>query len=131
MSWDQFQNLVSRMLMDSENGFKNPEKREQHVKFLLLIAIGSYAGLRIGDILNLKWSDILQKESLEIVEEKRKKKRAITLNPNLIKIINKCYMLINPDTRSNIFTNNSEDRGVFTIQYVNRKLNVNRQQNVD
>lgn len=121
MSWDQFQNLVSRMSMDAESEFKNPEKRNQHVKFLLLIAMGSYAGLRIGDILNLRWSDILQKESIEIVEEKRKKKRAITLNPNLIKIVSKCYLLISPDIHSHVFTN-SMDAGVFSTQYINRKL---------
>jgi len=122
MSWDQFQNLTARMITDAENGFENQQKREQHVKFLMLIAIGSYAGLRVGDILSLKWSDILQKESIEIIEEKRKKKRSITLNPNLIKVISKCYMLITPDTHSYIFTNSTEDGGVFSVQYVNRKL---------
>jgi integrase len=122
ISWEQFQNLVSRMSMDAESGFNNPVKRDQHIKFLLLISIGAYAGLRIGDILNLRWSDILQKESIEIVEEKRKKKRAITLNPNLIKIISKCFLLINPNPYANIFTNSMDDHSVMTVQYINRKL---------
>ncbi len=108
------------MQVDAENAFDNKQKREQHVKFLMLIAIGCYAGLRIGDILNLRWSDILEKDAIEVIEEKRKKKRAITLNQNLTKIISKCFALTNPNATAAIFTN--LEGGVMTVQYVNRKM---------
>jgi integrase len=121
MSWDQFQNLTSRMLYDAENSFTSVKKREQHVKFLLLISVGCYAGLRIGDILNLKWKDILEKESIEIVEEKRKKKRAIALNQNLVKIIGKSFLLVAPEPNNYVFTD-SVQGAVMSVQYVNRKL---------
>lgn len=121
MSWEQFLNLTSRMHYDAENSFENLKKREQHVKLLLLISVGCYCGLRVGDILNLRWKDVLEKESIEVVEEKRKKKRAITLNQNVIKIIAKCFLLINPDPKAYIFTNSIEGN-VISVQYVNRKL---------
>ncbi|MFZ1809306.1 MAG: tyrosine-type recombinase/integrase [Cyclobacteriaceae bacterium] len=123
MSWEQFLNLVARMIEDAES-IKNQRKRAQHVKFITLISTGCYAGLRIGDILNLRWKDILEKESIEIVEEKRKKRRLITLNPNLTKTIAKCFLLINPPTDANIFTNSmgGDDPSVMTVQYINRKL---------
>lgn len=121
MTWEQFQNLTSRMLYDAEHSFKNVDKREQHIKFLLLISLGSYAGLRIGDILKLKWKDILEKESIEIIEEKRKKRRAITLNSNLITIISKCFSWIDSDPGAYIFTN-AKDGDVISVQYINRKL---------
>jgi len=120
MSWDQFQNLISRMLVDAEHSFKNPDKKEQHIKFLVLIAIGCYAGLRIGDLLNLCWHDVLQKTSIDVIEQKRKKKRSITLNANLTKILSKAYSLYTPDSNDYIFTN--ADNMVFSVQYINRKL---------
>jgi site-specific recombinase XerD len=62
----------------------------------------------------------LDKESIEVTEEKRKKKRSITLNQNLIRIISKCFLWIKPDTCDNIFTNSTD--GVISVQYINRKL---------
>jgi len=123
MSWEQFLNLVARM-NDEADSIKNLQKKEQHVKFIVLISVGCYAGLRIGDILNLKWKDILEKESIEITEEKRKKRRSITLNPNLTKTISKCFLLINPHPNANIFTNSmdGDDHSVMSVQYINRKL---------
>lgn len=124
MSWEQFLNLTARMTTDAEKPFQNAHKQQQHVKFLMLISIGCYAGLRIGDIIKLRWMDVLEKESIEIVEEKRKKKRSITLNPNLVKIISKSYQIVRPDPASFIFTNRKsiEDKDVMSVQYINRKL---------
>lgn len=123
MSWEQFLNLIARMIEDAES-IQNHRKKEQHVKFIALISIGCYAGLRIGDILNLRWKDIFEKESIEIIEAKRKKRRSITLNPNLTKTIAKCFLMSNTDHDANIFTNSlsGDDHSVMTVQYINRKL---------
>jgi len=62
-------------------------ERDQEYKFQLLIAVGSYTGLRISDLLKLKWVDVLGKGSIELIEGKTKKHRKIQLNPALVEII--------------------------------------------
>ncbi|GAT63393.1 hypothetical protein PJIAN_3722 [Paludibacter jiangxiensis] len=39
-------------------------------KMSLLISLGSFWGLRISDLLNLTWIDILDKDHFEIIEKK-------------------------------------------------------------
>lgn len=122
MKWDQLQSLTSRMLFDIENKIVNPRRKTQNTKFLLLIAIGSFCGLRIGDVLGLSWNDVVDIDVLKIAEQKTNKTRSITINNNLQLLIKKARMILCPyDLGANIFTN-SKDGNVMTIQYVNRKL---------
>jgi integrase len=51
----------------------------------LMLACGFFFGLRIGDILRLRWKDIL-KDNFEIVEEKTGKTRTISIDPKLKEI---------------------------------------------
>src|ERR1035437_2296228 len=62
-------------------------KRDKEYKFSLLFGIGCYAGLRIGDILSLKWQDIINAEEIIMQEKKTSKVRRITLNPALRELI--------------------------------------------
>lgn len=61
----------------------------------LMMALGFYTGLRISDILKLRWQD-LEKPILEIEEQKTKKGRTIDLNKKLIKIIQEVRAIIQP-----------------------------------
>jgi len=57
----------------------------------LYINIASYTGLRMSDVLNLRWSSIIGKERLELVEKKTKKHRVITLNKRTIKLVTEIF----------------------------------------
>ncbi len=97
-------------------------ERDGNWKFAILISIGIYTGLRISDILSLRWSDLLNQESLKIHEKKTKKFRSITLNPQLLDIVARIFKaqkITKPDTL--IFLNRWET-GAFRIQYVNSTL---------
>jgi len=97
-------------------------ERDGNWKFAILISIGIFTGLRISDILSLKWNDLLKKDSLGITEKKTKKFRSIKLNPQLLDIVArnfKAQKISNPDTL--IFLNRW-GTGTFRIQYVNSML---------
>jgi len=97
-------------------------ERDGDYKFALVIACGIYTGLRISDILSLSWSDVLEKDQIDIVEKKTKKSRRITLNSELKQILNRCYQNLNsPDPTQLIFLNRF-GKQVITVQYVNRRL---------
>lgn len=121
LTWDQFNTLISKMAFEIEHHITHPSKQVQQSKFLLLVAVGCYTGMRIGDILSLRWWDMLDKEYFDLVEQKRKKRRKVTINHNLQALMKKYVSIIKPVTYNDlIFTNVAG--GTFSIQYVNRKL---------
>lgn len=75
MDWDQFKSLISKLERDGEN------------KYCLLIAIGVFTGLRIGDLLQLRFSQFENGETFTIVEKKTKKTRKIKINQDLKSIL--------------------------------------------
>ncbi len=75
MEWNDFVSFITRL-----------EKDEEY-KFCLLISIGVFTGLRISDLLNLRYQDILHREVISIQEKKTKKQRSIKVNPDLREII--------------------------------------------
>lgn len=84
MEWDEMTNLVRKLARDGE------------YKMSLLISIGSFWGLRISDILLLRWKQILNVEEFTIQEKKTGKSRTIRINQQLQKHIADCYEHINP-----------------------------------
>jgi len=56
-------------------------KQDKLYRDYLLITVGCYFGLRIGDLLSIKWVDVIGKEELVLTEQKTKKIRRITINP--------------------------------------------------
>ena len=71
LRWDEMSNLVRRLSRDGD------------YKMSLLIAIGCFWGLRISDILSLRWKDILNVDEFTLQEKKTKKNRTIRINPQL------------------------------------------------
>lgn len=71
MNWDDFRSLVSRL------------ERDEEYKFCMLIACGVFTGLRIGDLLKLRFSHFENTEILSIQEQKTKKIRRIKINSDL------------------------------------------------
>lgn len=90
-------------------------------KMSLLIAIGCFTGLRISDILAIRWEQLLSSDKLTIIEQKTQKTRSIKLNPQLRQHINNCYDHTSPvSVHAPILV--SQKGTVFTIQRINSIL---------
>lgn len=66
LEWDKMQTIVLKL------------ERDNDLKFALLIATGSYIGLRISDLLQLRWNQVLNQDYFTITEKKTKKVRRVT-----------------------------------------------------
>lgn len=106
LEWDSNILLISKLFQD------------QNYKFSLLIALGSFWGLRISDLQGLKFCDILNSDTLTIIEKKTKKQRTIKINDQLKKHIQSCYKEIKPLSPNDyIFT--SQKGSVYSVQRIN------------
>jgi len=76
MNWDDFKSLILKL------------ERDQNYKYCLLISIGVFTGLRISDLLQLKFNQF-ENEFLTIVEQKTKKTRKIKINPDLKLVVDR------------------------------------------
>jgi integrase len=75
MDWDQFKSLIGKLERDGE------------YKYCLLIVIGVFTGLRISDLLQLRFSQFENTDILSVQEKKTGKTRRIKINPDLKIII--------------------------------------------
>jgi integrase len=84
----------------------------------LLVSCGIFFGLRISDLLSLRWEQVLNAETLELVESKTHKRRSIKINPQLQKHIKACYKAIAPDSLTLPCFLSKKDT-VYSIQRLN------------
>ena len=104
--WSDAMNLIRKLAKD------------ENYKMSLLIALGCFTGLRISDILALRWEQILSTEEFTIIEKKTGKKRVLRLNSQLQQHIQECYDHIQPiGLKAPILV--SQKGTVFTIQRIN------------
>lgn len=82
--WSDAMNLIRKLAKDG------------NYKMSLLIAIGCFTGLRISDILALRWRQILHTSEFTVIEKKTGKRRTLRLNPELQKHIADCFEHIKP-----------------------------------
>ena len=75
MDWDQFRSLISKL------------ERDKEYKYCLLISCGVFTGLRISDLLQLRFSQFENSDILTVQEKKTKKTRRIKINPDLKTIV--------------------------------------------
>ena len=107
--WSDAMNLIRKLAKDN------------NYKMSLLVALGCFTGLRISDIIALRWNQILGVSELTIIEQKTGKKRMLRLNPQLQKHIQECYEHIQPiGMKAPILV--SQKGTIFTIQAINRIL---------
>ena len=106
LSWDQNLTLIRKLYNDHD------------FIISLLIAVGSFWGLRVSDILQLKWVDIRDKDEFVIVENKTGKTREIKINMQLKEHIKECYLQIKPRSVDQpIFL--SQKNTIYSVQRVN------------
>ena len=104
--WSDAMNLIRKLAKDN------------NYKMSLLVALGCFTGLRISDILALRWNQILGVSEFTIIEKKTGKKRTLRLNPQLQKHIQECYEHIQPiGVKAPILV--SQKGTIFTIQRIN------------
>ena len=109
MDWDDFKSLISKL------------ERDKEFKFCLLITIGVFTGLRIGDLLQLRFNQF-ESEILTIQEQKTNKTRRIKINPDLKEIVDRIKSRIAiSDTDQFIFLNRYRTKPIDK-SYVNVKL---------
>ena len=104
--WSDAMNLIRKLAKDKD------------YKMSLLIALGCFTGLRISDILALRWEQILNTEEFTITEKKTGKRRTLRLNHQLQQHIKECYEHIQPiGIKAPILV--SQKGTVFSIQRIN------------
>ena len=107
--WSEAMNLIRKLAKD------------RNYKMSLLIAIGCFTGLRISDILALRWNQILSVDEFTVIEKKTGKQRTLRLNLQLQKHIQECYEHIKPiGIKAPILV--SQKGTIYTIQAINRIL---------
>lgn len=110
MEWDQFKSLISKLERDGE------------YKFCLLISVGVFTGLRVSDLLQLKFNQFVETDFLNIIEKKTKKDRRIKINTDLKDIIERIKSKMNvTDDYQFIFLNKYGTKPIDK-SYVNVKL---------
>ena len=109
LNWDEMISLVHRTF------------RDEDYRMSLLISLQCMWGLRIGDVLRLRWNQILNTEQIILCEQKTGKRRIIMMNQNLQKHINACYDALNhPDVNQPVFL--SRQNSIYSREWVNIKL---------
>jgi integrase len=94
LDWDQFRSLISKLERDGE------------FKYCLLVAIGVFSGLRISDLLQLRFSHFDNTDIMTIKEKKTGKTRRIKINTDLKAIVNRVREKMKPkDPDQFIFLN--------------------------
>ena len=106
LEWSQSMNLIRNLYRDGD------------YRISLLISFGSFWGLRISDILSLKWQQVYNRDEFELIEKKTQKRRVIKINGQLKKHINDCHQKIKPQSvEESIFI--SRKGSVYTVQRIN------------
>ena len=105
MDWNEAMNLINRLY------------RDKRYIISLLIATGCFTGLRISDILTLRWCDLSSGE-FDIIEYKTKKRRTIRVNRDLAAHAEKCFRALGVrDRTEKIFY--SQKNTIFSVQRIN------------
>ena len=105
LPWDTMLNLTHRLYKDGK------------YRISLLVACGSFFGLRISDLLSLSWEQILC-ESFVLNEKKTGKHREIKVNASVQEHIKECYKALDiKDPHEKCFLNRYGD--VVSIQRIN------------
>jgi integrase len=107
LDWNQLLNLMNNL------------KRDGEYSLLMASALGSYLGLRYSDMIKLKWSDLLNKDQLTIIEQKTQKVKQFPISSDLKSIM---YFVYNEDINRSEFPIRNRNGLPMTIQYLNRTL---------
>ncbi len=110
LEFDDFKRLIDGLHANGE------------YRWELFCLVSCTLALRISDVLNLKWSDLLRRDYCMVTEIKTGKIRQIPLEQRNLTRIEELYTLMGrPHEDSFVFTNPKNGK-VYTPQRVNQKL---------
>jgi integrase len=109
ISWDELSNLIAGMRKDGN-------------RLHLLCTIQGLLGLRIGDVLSLRWEDLLSNTELSKTEQKTKKMRVMGVTEQLRKLVLTEYEGKFGIKKKDLIFINKHNTGSISISYVNRML---------
>ena len=105
LEWDTMLSVVRRLYKDG------------NYRVSLLIGVGAFTGLRISDILSLRWVELLE-GTFTLVEKKTGKSREIKINKDFQSYIKDCYSQLGViDVNEYCFL--SRKQCVYSVQRVN------------
>jgi len=110
LEWNDFISLITRL------------EKDENYKFCLLISIGVFTGLRISDLLTLKYSDLLKNDTFNIKEKKTQKQRSIKVNKDLKEIVNRIVQKSKVNDLEQLIFINKYGTKSIDKSYVNVKL---------
>jgi integrase len=110
MEWNDFISLITRL------------EKDEDYKFCLLISLGVFTGLRISDLLTLRYTDVLNKDVLKIKEIKTGKDRSIKINKDLKEILERIVSKLKVSNRNELIFVNRFGTKSIDKSYVNVKL---------
>lgn len=106
LEWDTMLSLVHRLY------------RDENYRISLLIGCGCFFGLRISDLKTLRWEQLLEGTSFELLEKKTGKRRIVRINIGFQKHIRDCYKkLDSPEEDEPVFL--SREHKVYSTQRIN------------
>ncbi len=112
LDWNVMNGLAQRLLQD------------ELYRDYLMIFVNCHWGLRISDLLCLRYSDVINKAELILIEQKTGKQRKITINPKVAGALKHCAGILQEQGKYRpeqyIFANRWG--GKITISYVNKRL---------
>ena len=110
IEWNDFISIITRL------------EKDENYKFCLLISIGVFTGLRISDLLSLRYSDILKSDTFSIRENKTQKQRSIKINKDLKEIVNRIIQKTKVKNLNELIFVNKYGTKAIDKSYVNVKL---------
>ena len=99
-------------------------ERDKNYKFCLLVACGVYTGLRISDLLKLRYSDILSSETFVVKEQKTSKRREIKVNHHLQELVERIRNSQKVEEKDTLMFLNKYGTKPIDRCYVNAQLKV-------
>ncbi|MDF7812862.1 tyrosine-type recombinase/integrase [Hymenobacter sp. YC55] len=119
LAWGEFETLIAKLVTDIQ-----VRRKKNRARMLMGAALGTFCGLRAGDVLKLRWQDLVGRATLVLQEQKTGKQRNITLNPRLQELVGFAYEAVGkPEGQSYIMSNGrSEGKKPISIQFWNREI---------
>ncbi len=95
--------------------------RDGDLVFARLLKVGTYFGLRIGDLIKLKWEDVMNKDTLDLIEGKTKKFKSIAIHKEVKELLEEHFVLEGALMNQYLFANKQTGKP-YTIQHINYQL---------
>lgn len=109
LEWDIMLSVVRKLFRDG------------NYRMSLFIGCGAFFGLRVSDLRQLRWKDLISNETFTLTEQKTGKQRTIKINKDFQKHIRACHEALKIDNDGeHCFL--SRKRMVFSTQRINIML---------